>query len=200
MRSALLVMLVAALLPLTACNQGDLPGPAKIDVDTPELRLMKKSAGVEDCVPGSAGPVDGGLPHLTLPCLGGGPDVDTSTLRGPMVVNVWASWCGPCRTELPIYQHFYEQYGDQVAVLGIDWQDPQPKAALELAASSGVTYPLLADPQDDLSGAAPLPNLRGLPFVAFVDADGKVVHQEFVAITSEKQLVDLVAKNLRVAL
>lgn len=200
MRRALLAVLVAVLLPLAACNEDDLPGQAKIDVDTPELRHLKQNAGVEACAPGSSDAVDNGLPDLTLPCLGGGPDVDLATLRGPMVVNVWASWCAPCRTELPIYQHFYEQYGDQVAVLGVDWQDPQPAAALDLVASSGVTYPLLADPQDSLSGSDPVPNLSGIPFVAFVDAHGEVVHQEFVAITSEDQLVRLVEENLGVTL
>lgn len=200
MRRALLALLVAALLPLAACTKDDLPGPAKVDVDTPELRLAKKEAGVADCVPGSGDPVDGGLPGVTLPCLGGGPDVDLSTLRGPMVVNLWASWCKPCRRELPLYQRFYEQYGDRVAVLGVDWQDTQPGAALDLVDSSGVTYPLLADPQDDLSGAGPLPSLRGIPFLALVDADGRVVHQEFVEITSEDQLVDLANQYLGVTL
>jgi thiol-disulfide isomerase/thioredoxin len=116
-----------------------------------------------------------------------------------MVVNLWASWCGPCREELPILQRFSQEYDGRVAVLGIDYEDVQPKAALELARDSGVTYPLLADPQASLSGAAPFPALRGLPFLALVDADGDVVHSEFVAIGSTSELERLVEEHLGVA-
>lgn len=189
----------AALLVLTGCSGGSTPpgpGPARIDVDTPELREMKADAGVEPCRPGRGEPVAGGLPAVTLPCFGGGDEVDLSTLRGPMVVNLWAASCGPCRTEMPILQGFYEQHGDEVSVLGIDYQDTQPTGAMQLVQDTGVTYPLLADTQSDLDGASPIPRIQGLPFVALVDADGRVVHQEFVIIESEQQLLDLVDDHL----
>ena len=191
--------LLASLLVLTGCTSGSPlpgPGPARIDVDTPELRQMKAEAGVEACRPGDGEPVEGGLPELTLPCFGGGDDVDLSALRGPMVVNLWASSCGPCRTEMPLLQQFYEEHGERVSVLGIDYQDTQPVAAMDLVQDTGVTYPLLADPQSALDGATPIPRLSGLPFLAFVDAGGRVVHREFVIIESEQQLLDLVDQHL----
>jgi thiol-disulfide isomerase/thioredoxin len=175
------------------------PGPAQVDVDTPELRALRSQAGIEPCAAGRGGAVDGGLPAVSLPCLGGGEDVDLSTLRGPMVVNLWASWCGPCRKEMPLLQAFSQEYAGRVSVLGIDYQDVQPGAALELARDTGVTYPLLADPQAELDGAEPFPTLRGLPFLALVDADGVVVHREYVALTSQAQLEDLVAEHLGVS-
>ena len=199
-----IVVAVVAGLVLTGCGGAEDPGlvptRAQIDVDTPELRQMKQAAGVEACAPGDGDPVDGGLPELTLPCLGGGHDVDLSSLRGPMVVNVWASWCGPCRQEMPILQDFHETYGDRVRVLGIDYQDVQTDAALDLVRQTGATYPLLADPQSDLSGAAPFPALRGLPFLALVDADGRVAHQEFTVVESRQQLVELVNRHLGTSL
>ncbi len=193
--------LLAALL-LAGCSSGSTahPGAAKIDVDTPELREMKADAGVEPCPTGDGEPVDGGLPQVTLPCFGGGDDVELSSLRGPVVVNLWASWCGPCRDEMPILQQFHERHGDEVPVLGVDYQDRQVTGAMELVQETGVTYPLLADPQSVLDGATPFPRLQGLPFLAFVDADGRVVHQEFVILESEQQLVDLVDEHLGIDL
>ena len=193
------VVALAAVLVLSGCGAGGdvaLPGPARIDVDTAQLRQMKAQAGVDDCTPAHGEHVEGGLPAVTLPCFGGGPDVDLSTLRGPMVVNLWASTCGPCRHEMPILQGFHEEYGDRVQVLGIDYQDVQTDAAMDLVRQTGATYPLLADPQSDLSGAAPFPVLRGLPFLALVDADGRVAHQEFTVIESRHQLVELVNRHL----
>ena len=190
---------LAAALVLAGCGSAQptpAPGEARIDVDTPQLREMKRAAGVEACVPGDAPPVDGGLPAVTLPCLGGGPEVDLSRLRGPLVVNLWQSTCGPCREEMPILQDFHERYGDRVAVLGIDYQDVQAVAAMELVRETGVTYPLLADPQSALDGAEPFPRLRGMPFLALVDEEGRVVHRQFVALQSRQQLLDLVDEHL----
>ncbi|GAA1134286.1 TlpA disulfide reductase family protein [Nocardioides aquiterrae] len=166
--------LAAAVLVLAGCNAEDVrpPGRSSIDVDTPALVKLKRQTDVADCAPGTG--TGAGLPDLTLPCLGGGPEVDLSTLRGPLVLNLWASNCGPCRVEMPAIQEFHERYGDRVGVLGVDYQDPQPAAALELAERSGVTYPLVADPGGDLNANAPVPVIRGIPVFVFVTADGEV--------------------------
>jgi thiol-disulfide isomerase/thioredoxin len=194
---------LAALALVTGCTAGDpgAPGIAKIDVDTRSLRQMKQEAGVDPCVPGDADPVEGGLPDITLPCLGGGRAVNLSTLKGPLIINFWQSTCGPCRTEMPLVQDFYEHHGDEVAVMGIDWQDVQAEAALQLVQQTGVTYPLLADPQSDTDGAAPFPRLAGMPYWAFVDADGRVVGRgQFIAFHSEQDLIDAVREKLGVRL
>jgi len=172
---------------------------ADVDVDTPELRAAKKEAGIADCpsAPGgrAAAPEDA-LPQVSLPCLGGGPDVDLSALRGPMVVNLWAQWCGPCREELPYYQQLHERGGDRVGILGVDYQDTRPDWALDLLDETGVTYPSVADPGGELR--VPL-RVRGLPGILFVDGDGRLVHQEFVVIESYEQLAGLVEQHLGVA-
>jgi thiol-disulfide isomerase/thioredoxin len=180
-------------------DPGLLSGPAQIDVDTPELRRMKADLGVSDCPEASPEPVEGGLPDLTLPCLGGGRDVPISGLRGPMVVNVWASWCGPCRTEMPVLQRFHERYAERVPILGIDYEDSQVGAAFDLVRESGATYPLLADPQSELQGADPFPGMMGLPLFAFVDDQGRA---SVVAggVESLDELVDLVDVHLGVEL
>ena len=192
-------LLLALATGCTGKNGPGLPGPPDVDVDTAELRQIKAEAGVADCVPGTADPVADGLPDVTLPCLGGGPDVNLATLRGPLVVNLWASFCGPCRTELPIYQRFSEKYAGRVGVLGIDYNDTQAQQALSLIKDTGVTYPLLADPATDMVGKGAFQRILGLPVLALVDEQGDVVFQEPLEIKSLKQLEELVADHLGVS-
>jgi thiol-disulfide isomerase/thioredoxin len=165
-----------------------------VDVDTPALRAAKKAAGVEQCSPGT-GSASHTMPAVTLPCLGGGPAVDLARLKGPLVINLFAQWCGPCREEMPFYQQLSEKGRGKVAVLGIDYLDTQPGRAVDLVSQSGVTYPLLADPASDLR--APF-RIHGLPGVILVDAHGEVADVEFMVIRSFAQLAHLVRQKLGV--
>ncbi len=140
------------------------------------------------------------LPDVTLAGFDGGPGVDLGELRGPMIVNLWASWCQPCREEMPALQDFHERYGDEVGVLGIDYQDQQSVQAAELAQRSGVTYDLVSDPDGTINGKGAFPNLRGLPFWAFVDEDGTVTHLEATAVDSVDEIVALAEDHLGVTL
>ncbi|HLR85696.1 MAG TPA: TlpA disulfide reductase family protein [Nocardioidaceae bacterium] len=175
--TALLCVAAAACAPPTSEDDsggGSLPASnlSDIDVDTPELAKLKRKAGIVDCprTKADAEPVDDGLPDLTLPCLGGGSDVELAGLRGkPTVINVWASWCDPCRKELPVIARLHDT--GEVRVLGIDLEDPQPGTALEIAAESGVQYPSVADLRGE--SKAPL-QVMGMPQTIFVRPDGSI--------------------------
>ena len=130
------------------------------------------------------------LPDLTLAALEAGKPVRLSTLRGPLVINLWASWCGPCR-ELPRYAAFAKKYAGQVDVLGIDFQETRQAAAVKLAADTGVEYPLYADPDGRLRAI-------GLPKIILVDKNGRITFEKYVEITSVGQLEQLVRKHLGV--
>jgi thiol-disulfide isomerase/thioredoxin len=143
---------------------------------------------------------DDRLPDITLAGFDGGDDVDLGELSGPAVISVWASWCGPCREEMPILEEFHAAYGDRVDMLGIDFQDAQTEKARALVEQTGVTYPLVRDEAGDINGQGAFPLLRGLPFVAFVDGDGTVTHVEAVVIDSPDQLAALVEEHLEVDL
>jgi thiol-disulfide isomerase/thioredoxin len=136
---------------------------------------------------------------VTLACFGGGPDVDVSTLRGPLVVNFWQGACVPCRQEMPALEEFHQRYGDEVPVLGIDYLDAQPGYAMDLVESTGVTYPLLADPDPQL-GVEGEVRVVGLPHFVLLDADGRIAYQAPGGIESVDELVDMVEEHLGVAL
>ncbi len=97
-----------------------------------------------------------------------------ATLHGyPAVVNVWASWCGPCRFEFPHFQRAAADYGKRVAFLGVDTQDSDDAASTFLA-EAPVPYPSYTDPGKDIGNAVGA--TLGLPDTAFYDRSGKLVY------------------------
>lgn len=118
--------------------------------------------------------------------------VNPRDLRGPMVVNLWANWCTPCRREMPLYEKFHSAHPG-VKVLGINWRDPARSKALAVARETGVTYPLVVDPGDVVPG-------RVLPQLILLDEKGHIAYQAYVEIKSLAQLEGLVHKHLGVVL
>lgn len=112
-------------------------------------------------------------------------DAELRALRGyPVVVNMWASWCDPCRFELPFLQRQAVRRGAQVAFLGINVGDARG-AAREMAARYPMPYPSFEDPRDKLLGRY---GARGLPATAFYDARGKLVILHQGVFPSEARL------------
>lgn len=106
---------------------------------------------------------------LALPCLGGDGEHAVGALDGrPVVVALWASWCGPCRDEAPALQRFHEEFESQVAVLGVATQDTQDKAR-HFAEDFGFTFPSVFDERGQVLRSQ---GLTALPATFFVDADG----------------------------
>ncbi|GAA1511207.1 TlpA family protein disulfide reductase [Nocardioides humi] len=196
------VALLAAGVLLTGCD-GVAPSFAcKVDATTPDLVQDREAAGIADCDPASWSAGDGAaarLPDLELDCLGGEAGAALSRVHGPAVLNFWSSNCGPCRKEMPALQEFYEEYGDRITVLGVNWLDTYPGAAIDLARLSGVTYPSLADGCGDLQETdAPLG--AGLPFFLFVAEDGTVSKPHTGGVTSSDEVVAMVEETLGIDL
>jgi cytochrome c biogenesis protein CcmG/thiol:disulfide interchange protein DsbE len=93
-------------------------------------------------------------------------------LRGtPVVVNVWAAWCGPCEAEAPLLHDASRTYGDRVQFLGVDILDSLD-GARGFIAEHGLTYPSIFDPSGAIRDSL---DMIGQPVTVFYDADGNVV-------------------------
>lgn len=192
------VALVAAGVLMTGCDSVAPSFACKVEADTPDLVKDRVAAGIADCDPATWSVDDGvaaELPDLDLACLGGEKGAALDQVHGPAMINFWASNCGPCRKEMPALQDFYEQYGDQVTVLGVNYLDTYPGAAIDLARQLGVTYPSLADACGDLQETDAELGI-GLPFFLFVSEDGTVSKPRTGGVESVQEVVDLVRANL----
>jgi thiol-disulfide isomerase/thioredoxin len=103
----------------------------------------------------------------------------------PVVVNVWASWCGPCRFEFPTLQKLAAQYGKQIAFLGVDSQDSDD-AAKTFLAEAPVPYPSYTDPDQGIAEAIGAD--LGLPDTAYYDRGGKLVYLKQGPYSSHAEL------------
>lgn len=175
------LLATGALCALSACGSSPSSGPANTDavsasnvnVATPAMVALKATSGIKECP--AAQTKRGGLPHQTLKCLGGGRSVDLATLKGPLIINIFQSACGPCLEEAPAVAAFYKDHGSQFPMLGIDGSDTVPGAALSEAIKAGITYPLVADPGNDLGGTSL--NYLGYPTWYFLAADGTLTKE-----------------------
>ena len=181
---------VLALL-LAGCTQ-----PASSGGDEPASPLADCAGVVAEPGPSGEEPDGTGvpLPDLSLPCFTGGQPVAVGGLRGPLVVNLWASWCAPCREELPALQRYADRVAGAVRVLGVVTGDRRAAAA-SLAEELGIRFPALEDTGERLRAEL---GAVGLPATAFVDSAGRVryVHQE--PGLDESTLAALVEEHLGV--
>ncbi|WP_214368359.1 TlpA family protein disulfide reductase [Pseudonocardia sp. H11422] len=163
---------VVALWPRSGSGPSTAEAPAAaVRVGDAELAPLRAAAALDPC-PTGTGPGSGPLAGVSVPCLGAEGTVDLgAALAGrPAVLNVWASWCEPCRAELPVLAEYAARPG-AVPVIGVDVRD-DPRSALRLLADLGVRLPSVTDPGDTLRAALSLP--PALPVNYLVAADGSV--------------------------
>lgn len=200
--------LFAVLVPvfvLTACapqpavtfDQSNRPATAGPSVAADRLDRLRRQSGIADCPHREAAPRSE-LPDITLPCLGAGPPVNLSSIAGrPTVINAWASWCGPCRKELPFLARAADQFEGRVDFLGVNVADPDTEAALAMVRETGATYPHVVDLRS--KARVPLAYTGGLPSTVFIDAQGRMVGEERTWFRSYADVTAAIRRHLGVA-
>jgi peroxiredoxin len=135
----------------------------------------------------------GVAPDFTLQSLDG-KTVRLSDFRGkPVVLNFWATWCGPCKIEMPWFVDLQKQYGPSgLQFLGVAMDDASTKDIAEFAESMKVNYPILLgkDAVGDAYGG-----VQFLPETFFIDRDGKVVDKAF-GLKGRGEIEDAIKKIL----
>lgn len=206
--AALLLPLLLAVAGCTGSVQEE-AGPARQQASRPSpfedcatLSVAPTGAGPSSAVAPSgapataaAAPGDGALlPELSLSCFTGGAQVSLRDIRGPAVINIWASWCAPCRTELPAFQRLSERSTGQLRVIGVNSRDSRG-GAQSIGEDFGVRFPMLVDQGEALQRAL---NRNAFPLTLFVDAQGRVRHADASGALDDTRLAGLVRQHLRV--
>jgi thiol-disulfide isomerase/thioredoxin len=180
---------------LAGCSSGEsdvdaTPTPASSDLDGVETDLAP-------CPEQPDRPAaDSDLPDTVFDCFGGG-TLDLSRAPGvPTVVNLWASWCPPCREELPLVQQFADVAGDRVRVLGVASLDGASQTA-SFAEDAAVTFPSAFDGDGEVMAAL---GINNLPYTLFLAADGSLAYLQVGGIHSLDEFEQLVADHLGVQL
>ena len=165
------VVLLTAVLAVGLSQAGEdatAPAPVTFDLDAARERLRGAPAPLAALHAQSAQLLEGGVPAFRK---------RLAELKGhPVVINKWASWCGPCRAEFPAFQQLGVERGKEIGFLGVDGAD-STQPAREFLADFPVPYPSYSDPDEKIAQAIDAP--ANYPITVFVDARGKTafIHQ-----------------------
>ncbi|MDX6423531.1 MAG: cytochrome c biosis protein CcmG, thiol:disulfide interchange protein DsbE [Gaiellaceae bacterium] len=133
------------------------------------------------------------VPHFDLPTLSGDERVAIVDHVGkPMVINFWATWCVPCRTEAPLLERAAKRYDDRVVFIGVDVRDFNGDAK-NFVEKHGLSYLIAYD------GPAKLWEpwgITGLPETFFVDRNGTIIDHKVGEITDEADLDEAIRRTL----
>jgi cytochrome c biogenesis protein CcmG, thiol:disulfide interchange protein DsbE len=149
--------------------------------------------------PGAGGMVGKPAPTFTLPVAANGKvagaeeQVNLADLKGhPVILDFWASWCGPCAVEAPVLDRLARRYESKgLVVLGVNVSDP-PNVIKQYAAQKGLSYPMLVESGSDVSASY---GVKNLPSLVILDKEGKVMAY-LVGVVDEASLNEIVGAAL----
>ncbi len=129
----------------------------------------------------------GGLYAQANTLIGGGEtafDQRIAELKGtPVIVNKWASWCGPCQAEFPVFQEAAVTHGKEIAFVGLNAHDKDP-AAKKFLSTRPLPFPSYTDPNDEIARKQEI--AVGFPMTQFIDRDGKTAYIHTGPYTDER--------------
>ena len=177
------LLIVTALL-LSGCSTGEQSQTAALGVITScdEIDTSKETSE-----------------ELKLSCIDGSSEINYHSIKGPIVINVWASWCTGCKEEMPYFVDLYANpifKSGEIKLLGIDVDEKNADSGPNFIKSHGMSWPHL----EDTDSRSKLVFGPGVPVTYFLDKSGEVIHKHIGAYRSKSQLYEAVEKYFGVKL
>ena len=136
---------------------------------------------------------------LQMNCLDGSSTINFHSIKGPIIVNVWASWCEGCKEEMPYFIDLYAYpvfKNGEIKLLGIDVDEKNADSGPNFVKSYGMSWPHL----EDVDGRSKLIFGPGVPVTYFLDNAGEIIYKHIGAFLSKAQLYEAVEKYFEVKL
>ena len=128
-------------------------------------------------------------PDFELDSTAGG-KVKLSNFKGKAVIlNFWATWCPPCKEEMPLFENAYRSESDKVVVIGVNLQESEENVR-DFIKKFGISFPTLLDPNSEVKE---LYNVFTQPVTYFIDKEGKIIDKKFGPLT-DKEISEKVDK------
>ena len=137
--------------------------------------------------------------ELKLSCIDGSSEINYHSIKGPIVINVWASWCTGCKEEMPYFVDLYANSifkSSEIKLLGVDVDEKNADSGPNFIKSHGMSWPHL----EDTDSRSKLIFGPGVPVTYFLDKSGEVIHKHIGAYRSKSQLYEAVEKYFEVKL
>ena len=131
---------------------------------------------------------------ISLECVDGSPGAIIESLRGPMILNVWGSWCTACLDEMPEFVSFYSKAKGMVQLVGVAVEEASPANSQRFIKENGMTWPNYYDRDNKTRGYFGM----GVPVTLFIDASGATVFKKIGVIKSVDEIAELTEKYLGV--
>ena len=156
---------------------------------------VPKSVGNGQVISCSQIPTDSSKTAGTsLICLDGKSEILLESIKGPAVINVWGSWCIPCRQEMPFFRALAAK--NKIAIIGIDVEEANMKSARKFVVEQGMTWPNLYDKDGSTKSSFGM----GVPVTWFLNSNGEVAYKHVGVFKSEAQLFSELKKHLGISL
>ena len=136
---------------------------------------------------------------VLMGCLDGSGEMNFHQLKGPLLINVWGSWCEGCKQEMPYFIELYQSQvfiSGQIQMLGVNVEEKSKEDAIDYIQKSGMSWPNL----EDASGISKSIFGPGVPVTWFIDENGKTIEIKIGAYTNKKQLFNQVENAFGVKL
>ena len=143
---------------------------------------------------GSVTPDNSVVEGIVLECVDGSPGAILESLRGPIILNVWGSWCTTCLDEMPEFVSFYSKAKGKVQLVGVAVEEAAPANSQRFIVKHGMTWPNYYDRDNKTRGYFGM----GVPVTWFIDASGKAVFKKIGVIKSADELATLTEQYLGV--
>jgi len=137
--------------------------------------------------------------ELKMSCLDSSSEINYHSIKGPIIINVWASWCTGCKEEMPYFVDLYANpifKSGEIKLLGIDVDEKNADSGPNFIKSYGMSWPHL----EDTDSRSKLVFGPGVPVTYFLDKSGEVIHKHIGAYRSKSQLYEVVEKYFKVKL